>query len=65
MGLITNEAWAGGCTQYPYSNTKLSGSLKHVRLSISRKTTTKVEGVKSLSELRNAKRLLCEEGHSA
>jgi hypothetical protein len=49
MGLITNEAWAGGCTQYPYSDTKLSGSLKHVRLSISRKTTTKVGGVKSLS----------------
>ena len=48
MRLITNEAWAGGCTQDRYSDTELSGSLKHVRLSISRKTTTKVEGAKSL-----------------
>ena len=31
------------------TDTKLSGSLKHDRPSISRKTTTKVEGAKSLS----------------
>lgn len=42
MRLITNEAWAGGCTQDRYSDT-VSESLKHVRLSISRKTTTSAE----------------------